>query len=347
LVPGELGSSFSFEVPASEPEICDLATSDESGNVAAGTTRSDYEQRFWGRYWYLFDSKGGYLNRIRAVELFPQGSGYVGLAPFELPPLGTTYLRVAYWTPAGEQTATVGVTSDLSGARGFRAPNGFLVVTYNCSYPSLPAPNIDPHGRFDLRRIDSSAQEKALIHLPVCEQLATAVVDDNQNWLLLAHGGASVGYAPSDLVAQGFDPTGKSLTGWFRVATLPGDPPSAARWPAHEYLLHALIGGGAALQIDGAWTFFFPSGKNEVQAAPEFLASHPNWDFTLVRGARAYALLPRVGDTTEMELFSASGNRCGSLKFPTGNLTTGADGSVISSSGARGCTKTVWPGLLR
>jgi hypothetical protein len=50
---------------------------------------------------------------------------------------------------------------------------------------------------------------------------------------------------------------------------------------------------------------------------------------------------------TQMDLYSASGNKCGSVKFPSGGLTTGADGSVIGSSGDRGCTKTVWPGLLR
>ncbi len=84
-----------------------------------------------------------------------------------------------------------------------------------------------------------------------------------------------------------------------------------------------------------------------MQPAPAFLLEHPDADFTLVRGARAYALLPRSGDTTQMQLYSAAGNRCGSLKFPSGGLTTGADGSVISASGSDGCTKRVWPGLLR
>jgi len=48
-----------------------------------------------------------------------------------------------------------------------------------------------------------------------------------------------------------------------------------------------------------------------------------------------------------MKLYSAAGNLCGPLKFPSGGLTTGADGSVISSSGNAGCTTTVWPGLLK
>jgi len=35
------------------------------------------------------------------------------------------------------------------------------------------------------------------------------------------------------------------------------------------------------------------------------------------------------------------------FKFPRGNLTTGADGGAIASSGDNGCTKTVWPALLK
>ena len=108
-----------------------------------------------------------------------------------------------------------------------------------------------------------------------------------------------------------------------------------------------LYRNGAAVRLDSAWSWFVPSGKAESQPAPAFLRDNPDTDFTLVRGAKAYAVLPRSGDQTEMKLYSASGNLCGSQKFPSGGLTTGADGSVIASSGDRGCTKTVWPGLLR
>lgn len=67
-----------------------------------------------------------------------------------------------------------------------------------------------------------------------------------------------------------------------------------------------------------------------------------------MRGAQAYAILPRgAGDPTVMEIYSAQGNRCGALTFTAGGLTTGADGSVIASSGPSGCTKTVWPALLQ
>ena len=137
-----------------------------------------------------------------------------------------------------------------------------------------------------------------------------------------------------------FDPAGNQLTGWFRLG------PGGGR--GHTFVAHALVGGGAAAQVDGTWTWFLPSGRAEVQPAPAFLSANPQTDFTLVRGAKAYAVLSRgAGDPTEMKLYSATGNFCGAVKFPVGGLTPGADGSVIGSSGDRDCTKTVWPGLVR
>ena len=171
--------------------------------------------------------------------------------------------------------------------------------------------------------------------------VAGAVGDANGNWLLLVSGtgASSAGFAPDDLVGYWFDSNGNAITGWFRLG--PGGAPS------HSYLVHALIGGGAAVQIDGVWTYFVPSGKAEAHPAPDFLVTNPQADFRLVRGAKAYAVLPRTGDQTELKLYSASGNFCGSARFPGSGLTTGADGSVIASNGTNGCTKTVWPGLLR
>lgn len=108
------------------------------------------------------------------------------------------------------------------------------------------------------------------------------------------------------------------------------------------------VGGDAVLAIDGAWKWFIANGSTDVGSAPDWLASHAGYDFTIVRGERAYALLQRTaGDPHVMELYSIQGDRCGSLTFPVGGLTTGADGSVIGASGDNGCTKTVWPALLR
>ncbi len=327
VVPAQIGSSFTFDVAAYGSTIsCDQVFSDESGNLAASGSRD-----LRGiREWHLFDSNGAALTWIRASDLFGQGPGYEGLSPYDTP-MGEEFLRVAYWTPEGKRTDGSPVSGDMGDARAFRAPGGILVVKAFCLPPNLG-------GTINLRRFDPVTNETASTTVSACEPLAEALVDANQNWLLLLHGGPSIGFAEGDLVAQWFDPTGHSLTGWFRVAALPGK---------HTTLMHATIGGGAALRIDDVWTYFFPSGKSEVQPAQEFLASHPESDFNLIRGARAYAVFPRSGDTTQMELYSASGKKCGSLTFPRGNLTTGSDGSAIASSGDNGCTKTVWPALLK
>jgi hypothetical protein len=328
VVPAQIGSSFTFDVAATGSTIsCDQVFSDESGNLAASGSRD-----LRGiREWHLFDSNGAALTKIRASDLFGQGPGYEGLSPYDTP-MGGEFLRVAYWTPAGKRTDGSPVSGDMGDARAFRAPGGILVVNVYCS----PLP--DRGGTIELRRFDPVTDETASTTVRGCESLADALVDANQNWLLLLHGGPSIGFAQGDLVAQWFDPTGHSLTGWFRVASLPGK---------HTTLLQATIGGGAALRIDDVWTYFLPSGKSEVQPAQEFLASHPESDFNLIRGAQGYAVFPRSGDTTQMELYSASGKKCGSLTFPRGNLTTGSDGSAIASSGDNGCTKTVWPALLK
>jgi len=333
-VPASLGSSFSFDVPKDFPgRICNEDTADESGNIASAVAFAD--SKSFGRLFHTFDSSGHHLARLTAFHLFPQGPGFEGLFNADNA-LAPPAVVAGYWTPDGRRTDGPVIGGDDSPANGYRAwPNGLLVVARRC--PPLPA----PAGVYTLSRLDDRAGLQSRATVPGgCESsVLGAVADANGNWLLVVHGIRGQVFPDESIFAQWFDSRGKSITGWFRVGPIAG--------LQHTSLVHALIGGGAALQIDGAWTNFLPSGKAEAQPAPGFLLSHPDADFTLVRGARAYALLPRSGDPTQMELFSASGNHCGSLKFPSAGLTTGADGSVISAGGSDGCAKTVWPGLLR
>ncbi len=327
IVPARLGSSFTFDVPASRADwTCGADTSDESGNLAAGAGPPSPQ----GTEWHLFDSNGAHLARIVAGSLLPEGPGFEGI--FTDSSRGPPFQVLDHWAPGGAVTKSTVVANDETFASAFRAwPAGALVVTSACSLPP---------GTLQLRRFDASGNVTATgLTQGGCSATAAAVGDANDDWLVLMQDGTSAGFAAADLVAQWFDPSGRPL-GWFRVESEPGGGP-------HSYLLHALIGGGAALRIDGVWKFFLPSGESRALPAPGFLAEHPQTDFTLVRGAKAYALLPRAGDTSELELFSPTGNRCGALRFPGGNLTTGADGSVIQAGGANGCHKTVWPGLLR
>ena len=121
-------------------------------------------------------------------------------------------------------------------------------------------------------------------------------------------------------------------------------PGAGAASRSSRYAAAPLVGGGIAIQVDGAWTLAIPSGQPVADPAPAFLAANAGASVALVRGARAYAVLPGGG---ALRLYSSAGDLCGSLSFPGTSLVVGADGSVIAASGANQCTKTVWPALLR
>ena len=46
-------------------------------------------------------------------------------------------------------------------------------------------------------------------------------------------------------------------------------------------LLHSLVGGGAVLAVDGVWRASIASGSTDVTPAPDWLASHAGFDFTV------------------------------------------------------------------
>jgi subtilisin family serine protease len=166
--------------------------------------------------------------------------------------------------------------------------------------------------------------------------------------LLPGGGQGGFGSDKSDVFGVWFDGDGKALTPFFPVARGALTKFDSSGRPSDVILLHAIAGGGAVLAVDWQWKAFIASGSMAVSLPPDWLEAHAGHDFTTVRGNRAYALLPRTaGDHQMMELYSTQGNRCGSLTFPVGGLTVGADGSVIGASGPAACTKTVWPGLLR
>jgi hypothetical protein len=104
----------------------------------------------------------------------------------------------------------------------------------------------------------------------------------------------------------------------------------------------ALAGGGVAVRLDGHWTALLRPGDSTLQPAPAWLRDGD--DFSLVRGDKAYAVVRG----SSVDLVSTLGNRCGSIAFPGQTaLAVGADGTVIGSSGAGGCTTVFWPGLLK
>jgi hypothetical protein len=328
IVPDSIGNSFSFDVPP--PSFgtmqCDSSSSDEEGNLIA----NNRAEPTMSLSWELYSPRGAHIGHIDAASVFPQGPGWEGIYWADTN-FGPPRPHLGYWLPDGTlQQHDDAVGSDEAGPQVFRSwPNGVVVATQGCS--------AGPPGDLTVRRFDSTGHKTSSGVVQYnCDFLA-AVGDANGNTLLLWRSGSSA----SDIVGSWLDSAGSRITGFFTIGT-------GVLGKGSRVLLHALVGGGAVLAVDGVWKWFIGSGSADVSAAPDWLASHAGHDFTIVRGERAYALLPRTsGDPRVMDLISTQGNRCGSLSFPVGGLTTGADGSVIGASGNSGCTKTVWPGLLR
>jgi len=332
VVPESLGPSFSFDVPPprSGQVQCDSATSDESGNLAASNGSFS---------WETFSPTGEHAANIPADALFPQGLGFEGIYTRETS-FGPSFPSFAYWTPDGTKHADTPVGSDEAGALAYRAwPNGAITLTAGCPGP--------PPGRLTVTRFDATGNVVSReTSEGGCAILGGGVGDANGNAVaIIQQGGTQSG--GSELAARWYDREGKPITPFFRVADglAVGSRPS----DVHKRLLvRAVSGGGAVVARDGVWEWFLPSATTSVESAPAWLAQNPHTDFTLVRNARAYAVLDRGGgDPHVMQLYSTQGNRCGSVTFPEGGLTTGADGSVIAAGGTAGCRKTVWPKLLQ
>jgi hypothetical protein len=318
IVPDSLGNSFSFDVPTYNVAQCDSATSDESGNIAANNFRFS---------WETFSPSGEHLAHVPADALFPEGIGFEGIYMHETA-AGPAYPALAYWTPDGAKHADTQVGSDEAGAFAYRAwPNGVVTFTAFCS--GAPPPGTVEISRFDStgNRISSGSSEGG------CTIIGGGVGDANGNAVAFfqqSNGG--------QLTARWYDHEGNPVTPFFTVA----DGSSQA------LTVRAVSGGGAVVARGGVWQWYLPSATTNVETAPAWLTQNPQTDFTLVRNARAYAVLDRgAGHPNTMLLYSTQGNFCGSLTFPEGGLTTGADGSVIAAGGTAGCRKTVWPGLLR
>ncbi len=112
-----------------------------------------------------------------------------------------------------------------------------------------------------------------------------------------------------------------------------------------SFIAHPLLDGTLAVRINGVWAVLKEYDAT-LGPAPAWLASHPGHDFTIVRGERSYAVMQ--SGRNSMDLVSKQGSSCGTVTFPgVGGVTSGADGTVIGASGAGGCTKKWWSGLLR
>ncbi|MGZ3459642.1 MAG: hypothetical protein ACXU86_14200 [Archangium sp.] len=157
-------------------------------------------------------------------------------------------------------------------------------------------------------------------------------------------------------VGQWFKRDGEALTATF----------SFPKPPLQFSLgLAPLVGGGLVLQTDGQWVLQFPGGKAGTRPPPDWLVSHPGARLVLIRGQRAYALVPPPtlvegsGCQESLLLFSSDGTACGELTLPFGGafcdrrvLGLGPDGTVVqqidlSIPANNQCAWRWWPRLLR
>jgi hypothetical protein len=236
----------------------------------------------------------------------------------------TSFVR---WSPSCAEQKRVALGG--SGCRGqaFFAVGGGNLVLGGCGGGALTASRFDRDGNL----VASHAVADKLLD-------AAGLIDAQGRALVVAWPGNAIGFK-SRFVGRWLDASMGATTDWFE---LPGSGDSA--------FLRPLIGGGAAMQVSSSWVAVIGSGEGGWRGPPAWLQSHPLHDVIVIRQGRGYALVPKFGASDardELELFSASGDRCGAGKFEAEGLAVGVDGTVIGSSGDDGCTMTWWPGILR
>ena len=311
----------SATVPHASGEVCWYVSSDESGNVAAeshsGSDLSNVEWKFWA------PGGGGVAGTARAgVDFFGEPSGFESTHRES----GSTYL--VRWSGSGqEQNRTLLGGPGCSGEAFLSMQKGSLVLG-GCNGGALMASIFDVDGRMVLSRA-------------VADRFVNSVgaVDANGRIIVVVWPGSALGLRGS-AVGRWFDSSLNATTDWFE---LPGN--------GDRPFVRPLIGGGVAVQSgDGTWVAMVGSNQAGFAAPPQWLASNPKHDVLIVRQGRAYALVAKFGSSgprDEIQLYDASGNLCGSGRFPGAGLSVGHDGTVIASSADNGCTIGWWSGALR
>ncbi|HEY2030318.1 MAG TPA: hypothetical protein VGH20_14030 [Myxococcales bacterium] len=326
IVPAALGTSVTAQLPSSDGDLCTEATADESGNVAAALRRASGVGNLFD--WHIFSPAGEHQGVAPEIlgDVFPQGTGFEAIKFLDLGPASSPFfVRIA---PDGSLSKQQLVGSDDTGQVSFRAwPDGLLVLTLHC---------ISSPGSTTIRRF---ADDGTLIATgttnnpgPAGCDVAGAANGPGGVTLIVFH--SDPGQPDDALQARWFDAAGTAMTDFFTVGVSAGN-----------LVLRALVDGNVAIQASGHWLGLVAPGATTLTPAPTWLAD--GHDLSIVRGERAYALIPEAGALNHLDLVTAQGQLCGSVTFPgVGPLRTGADGTVIGASGDGGCTKTFWPGLL-
>jgi len=317
IVPTQNPTGHSVTLAHAGGQVCFNFTSDQQGNVAGESHAGNATPR-----WQLWSAGGKQSGSCSAdFGFFGQPAGFSGTVHESS---STFFVR---WSPScAEQKRTMLGGNGCRGQAHFAVGGGNLVLGA-CSGGALTASRFDADGNL----VASQAVANGLLD-------AAGLIDAQGRALVVAWPGSSVGLG-SRFAGRWLDGSMRPTTGWFQ---LPGSGDSA--------FLRPLIGGGAAMQAANSWVAVIGSGESGWRGTPPWLASHPNHDVIVIRQGRGYALVPKFGASgprDELQLFSASGESCGSGKFQAEGLALGLDGTVIGSSSGGGYTMTWWPGILR
>jgi hypothetical protein len=282
--------------------------------------------------WTLFSADGEPLGQAGMQGALPQPEGFHSLEAYSTSVLVWSgdghLLRETQLGPPPTYPEAVNSVNLLFPA----ATGGSVAVRSNCYVPYTGQPSLW------LWRIDAAGNivGKSELTDMNCPSDVAAVSDAQDRTLVTV----ATGYPKLQNLARWFDRSGTPLTEWFSFGSFPEDDAWVAASP------QALIGGGVAWSVQERWGAILPSALPQADPVPAFLA-HRN-ALKVIRGGKAYALVPAgtVGDT--IELYAPSGTHCGSVQLPQRALTfVGEDGTVLQLAGDGGCDLTWWPGLLK
>ncbi len=318
IVPDALPESRSIVVPHRDGGVCRGPLVDGQGHLAVHGA---------GVGWSIFTWDGLLLGTIRdnLHHVFnAQPSGFQGTLFQPHPKYPLNYL--AHWNPDGsERNRSFIGAGDACGISLFPIIGGGSQGNRSCGIQD------------SLLRFDEDGQFVA--GGPIERGLRPSSLAVDVNGLTAALFRYS--WENSNYVVRWFDVEATPVSDFFGDISRPGNLPTP--------LVQPLINSGLVVQLGGDWVAMLPSGEETVTTAPEWLKPYSNYDLDIVRGRRAYALVPKapVPDTSTILLYSARGNYCGYITFPLPNLTVGTDGTVVSSTGKDGCSVTWWPHVLR
>jgi hypothetical protein len=215
--------------------------------------------------------------------------------------------------------------ADPNGGALFAGDLGFTSQTYSHSALMYSANGAAPSVRWGPKPLASSGA------------VFGSGVDMLSRSLVITGGSAKFGGGA--ITGQWFDTDGRVMTGEFLL--LSGFVPGSSTW----FETSPLIGGGLVVRrMDGGGhaqaLVTVVSGQASVAPAPDWMASRADAKLQIVRGDRAYAVLPygRSGATCtqRLEIVAPDGTSCGSRDYTIASgacdlndLTLGADGTVI------------------